>query len=84
MFRDAGRGSPVTASIALGPVFTLASVDSRNIAVSELEESFGILRVSRQARDPPARSLDSEKLRQQIGLTELACEAELHAERCAA
>ena len=49
MVRDAGRGSPVTASIALGPVLTLASVDSRNIAVSELEEPFGILRVSRQA-----------------------------------
>ena len=84
MVREAGRGSPVTASIAPGHVLALAGVDSRNIAGSELEMPFGILPVSGQARDPPARSLNSEKLRQQIGPSELVCEAELYAERCAA
>ena len=77
MVRDAGRGSPVTASIAPGHVLTLANVDSRNIAGSELGEPFGILPVRGQARDPPARSLNSEELREQIGPSELVCEAEL-------
>ena len=84
MVRDAGRGSPVTESIAPGHVLALAGVDSRNIAGSELEKPFGVLPVSEQARDPPARSLNSEKLRQQIGPSELVCEAGLYAEPCAA
>ena len=84
MVRDAGRGSPVTASIVPGHAWALAGVDSRNIAGSELGEPFGILPVRGQARDPPARSLNSEKLRQQIGPSELVCEAGVYAERCAA
>ena len=77
-------GSPVTASIGPGLILALLSVDSRNIAGSELEKPSGILPLSGQARDPPVRPLNSDKLRQQIGPSELVCEAELYAERCAA
>ena len=53
MVRGTGRGSPVTASIGPGLILALVSVDSRNIAGSELEKPSGILPLSGQARTHP-------------------------------
>ena len=84
MVRGPRSGSPVMASIGPGLVLALASVDSRNIPGFEPEGPFGIPPVGGQARGPPAGELNSERLGQQILLSELACNGAVYDERCAA
>jgi hypothetical protein len=79
-----GSGGLVLARIGLGLAAAFASMDSQESPGSELEKPFVILPVGGQPRDSPARPWISEDLRQQIELSELVCEAELYAERCAA
>ena len=73
MVRGPRSGSPVMATIGPGLVLSLASVDSPSIPGFEPEEPFGIPPVGGQARGPPARESNSERLGQQIGLSELVC-----------
>ena len=78
-----GSGSPVMASIGPGLVLALASLDSRNIPGSELENHVIILPLGGQARGPPAWELNLEAPGRQIGLPELIRKGELYDERCA-